>query len=261
MIEWSNAAFNHQSMSFLEPSHEQLDLEERPEMVASYVATCKTIAEDIRHRLPGKAACVLTDSRTLEGLEDRYTSLITSPPYPNRMSYIRELRPYMYWLGFLDDAREAGELDWKAIGGTWGCATSRVGTWQPKGHFDANHQLVRIVTDVAKQSPLLANYIHKYFEDMLGHCCAVQSKMRPNAHVFYIVGNSKFYDTIVPVEDLYADMLRRAGFIDARVDRIRKRNSKKELYEFVVSASTRTAKRRPTLTFIPAQPAPLALFS
>jgi hypothetical protein len=48
------------------------------------------------------------------------------------MSYIRELRPYMYWLGYLQNAREAGELDWKAIGGTWGCATSRVGKWNPE---------------------------------------------------------------------------------------------------------------------------------
>ncbi|WP_322490103.1 hypothetical protein [Chloroflexus sp.] len=37
--------------------------------------------------------------------------VITSPPYPNRMSYIRELRPYMYWLGYLNNGRDAGELD------------------------------------------------------------------------------------------------------------------------------------------------------
>lgn len=42
----------------------------------------------------------------------------TSPHYPNRISYIRELRPYMYWMKFLGEAREAGEMDWKAIGGT-----------------------------------------------------------------------------------------------------------------------------------------------
>lgn len=46
------------------------------------------------------------------------------------MSYIRELRPYMYWLGFLNKAKEAGELDWKAIGGTWGIATSRLSCWE-----------------------------------------------------------------------------------------------------------------------------------
>ncbi len=55
--------------------------------------------------------------------------------------------------------------------------------------------------------------------------------------VHYVVGNSTFYDVIVPVERLFADMLTKAGFREARITRIRKRNSKKELYEFDVSAT------------------------
>jgi hypothetical protein len=73
--------------------------------------------------------------------------------------------------------------------------------------------------------------------------------MCPNGHVFYIVGNSKFYDTIVPVEEFYVDMLQRAGFGDTHIDRIRKRNSKKELFEFVVSASIPAATSRPRPAF------------
>jgi hypothetical protein len=82
-------------------------------------------------------------------------------------------RPYMYWLGYLRDGRAAGELDWQAIGGTWGCA---------------------------------------------------------------IVGNSKFYDVMLPVEEIFASMFEGAGFTSCRIDTIRKRTSKKELFEFVVSA-------------------------
>lgn len=81
----------------------------------------------------GLARAFLGDSRLLDTLPNvKYSCVITSPPYPNRMSYIRELRPYMYWLGFLCDGRQAGELDWKAIGGTWGCATSNLTHWQPE---------------------------------------------------------------------------------------------------------------------------------
>ena len=36
----------------------------------------------------------------------------------------------MYWLKFLETGEEAGELDWKAIGGTWGSATSKLNTWE-----------------------------------------------------------------------------------------------------------------------------------
>ena len=50
------------------------------------------------------------------------------------MSYIRELRPYMYWLGILENARDTGELDWSAIGGTWGVATSRLASLERPRH-------------------------------------------------------------------------------------------------------------------------------
>ena len=71
------------------------------------------------------------DSRNLsEAVDGPFELVITSPPYANRMSYIRELRPYMYWLGFLDSGRDAGELDWAAIGGTRGAATSKLVDWE-----------------------------------------------------------------------------------------------------------------------------------
>jgi hypothetical protein len=85
-------------------------------------------------------------------------------------------------------------------------------------------------------SPLLANYVHKYFVDVSQHLQSVYAALAPNAPVYYIVGNSKFYDTLVPVDELYAHLLREAGFVDTGVRIIRKRNSKKELYEYIVSA-------------------------
>jgi hypothetical protein len=60
--------------------------------------------------------------------------------------------------------------------------------------------------------------------------------LSPGAKVFYIVGNSKFYDTLVPVEQIYASLLTQCGFRNATSEILRKRNSKKELFEFVVSA-------------------------
>lgn len=50
------------------------------------------------------------------------------------------------------------------------------------------------------------------------------------------VGNSKFYDTMLPIEAIYAALFEDAGFRNAGRKAIRKRNSKKELFEFVVHA-------------------------
>src|SRR5690606_35850089 len=117
---------------------------------------------------------------------------------------------YMYWLGYLSDGRAAGELDWQAIGGTWGCATSRVASWTPKGLFAAGHPIHATLTRIAHHSELLANYVHKYFEDMIEHFEALIPTLARGAQVFYVVGNSKFYDAVLPVEELYADMMKRA---------------------------------------------------
>jgi hypothetical protein len=54
--------------------------------------------------------------------------------------------------------------------------------------------------------------------------------------VHYIVGNSKFYDVLVPVEEIFASLFEAAGWTRVGVRVLRKRSSKKELYELVVTA-------------------------
>jgi hypothetical protein len=153
------------------------------------------------------------------------------------MSYIRELRPYMYWLGYLTSGRQAGELDWKAIGGTWGCATSLLNTWSPDeaatipyAKFDS------IVTRIRKDHLLLGRYVHKYFEDIKQHLTSLRDVLAPGARCYYVVGNSKFYGTILPVEEIYAALFEDLAFSNVDIQTLRKRTSKKELYEFVVTA-------------------------
>ena len=166
--------------------------------------------------------------------------LLTSPPYVNRMSYIRELRPYMYWTRTLTHASDAGELDWLAIGGTWGIATSRLNTWTTieSTPVDGEMELIckAISVDGGKNGPLLATYVRKYFDDMWSHFQSAYKQVRSGGKATYIIGNSTFYGHIVPAEQWYAAMLREIGFTKVSITKIRKRNSKKELFEFDVSA-------------------------
>lgn len=237
VIESSNAAFNHQSMSFKKDELQDfLFLPDDAENLANrFVRDVLEIIQSASSSVSGKVRVMNGDSRCMPQ-ERKYNGVITSPPYPNRMSYIRELRPYMYWLEYLKEARQAAELDWSAIGGTWGIATSRLMKWEPDGRRVQHEGFPHIIEGIDKHSPLLANYVHKYFLDISLHLENLYKIVEPNAKVFYIVGNSKFYDTLVPVENIYASILENAGFIDIKVETLRKRNSKKELFEFVVSA-------------------------
>lgn len=244
IISWSNAAFNHQSMSFKEDIGRQLTFfDEKQQILDHFADTVHKIAETAQTPLKGQVKVITADSRKIPSPSHQgYDGVITSPPYPNRMSYIRELRPYMYWLGYLETGREAGELDWQAIGGTWGIATSRLHDWQPDGHPVSYSGFDEIVAEISEHSLALGNYVYRYFEDILAHLESLYSVLLPGAQVFYIIGNSRFYETLVPVEKIYASLLETCGFVNIDIEIIRKRNSKKELYEFLVSATKPVAQ-------------------
>ena len=245
MIRVANVSFGHQSMSFRQPeTHANLSLllddhpSEEGTVLRVWREAVRVIADSASSLIQAQSSVNLCDARHLDSIaDDQFTCVITSPPYPNRMSYIRELRPYMYWLHYLSDGRAAGEMDWQAIGGTWGCATSNVAKWTPpiarRVPFPGFEE---ILARVAERSSLLSNYIHKYFFDMMDHCLALFRVVRSGGRLHYIVGNSKFYDVLLPVEEIYREMFVASGFVNAEVRPIRKRTSKKELFEFVVSA-------------------------
>jgi hypothetical protein len=86
---------------------------------------------------------------------------------------------------------------------------------------------------------------------MVEHFDALMPTLADGAQVFYVVGNSKFYDAILEVEELYADLMKRAGLRHVEIHKIRKRNSKKELYEFVVTGTPGTAKPRAVVFSLP----------
>ncbi len=82
-----------------------------------------------------------------------------------------------------------------------------------------------------------SNYIYKYFVDMWYHFNSLRGVLSKPSVLHYIIGNSTFYGTLVPAKKIYADMLSELGFYNVQIKPIRKRNSKKELFEFDISAT------------------------
>ena len=60
--------------------------------------------------------------------------------------------------------------------------------------------------------------------------------MRRGGLACFVVGNSKFYDVVVPAEQLLAEQFEAAGFRRVGVETLRKRSSKKELFEYLIRA-------------------------
>ena len=227
LIETSNAAFDHQSMSFRSDAEPRHHPEHVVELFAGHAAE---ILASAAVDLPGDATVTNADSRDMDAPTLVPCDLLfTSPPYVNRMSYIRELRPYMYWLRHLDAPGDAADLDWSAVGGTWGTATSRLARWQSTEDLPIEDQLrpvcLRIARDRGRSGPLLATYVRRYFTDIWSHLQAAYKHVKSGGKATYIVGNSTFYGHVVPAQDWYRRLLLEAGFAAVRVETIRKRNS------------------------------------
>jgi len=243
VIETSSAAFNHVSMSF----HDEVTTYEMDQVESLYRKIAGAIIKSAGTNPAGSACAYFADSREVGCMDGmKYSHVVTSPPYPNRISYIRELRPYMYWTKFLNMAREAGELDWRAIGGTWGVATSRLQGWEANG-VELPQSLKRAASKILeterKNALLMANYVWKYFHDMHLHFQCLQKGLRKGAVLSYIVGNSSFYGVQVRTDELLKDSLKLLGFSNIGSRVVRKRNSKKELFEYCVHATWKESRK------------------
>jgi hypothetical protein len=237
IIETSSAAFNHVSMSFSDTvTHHKIEFIEE-----LFLNILEFILISAQKNIVGNAKVLKADARDIINLDNiKVNKVITSPPYPNRISYIRELRPYMYWTKFIDEAKEAGELDWLAIGGTWGIATSRLNSWKiaeealPEKIFAT---VEKIKMSSGKNSRLLAIYVLKYFHDMHLHLSSIRSILENGAELHYIVGNSTFFGNMVDTPALLADSMEVLGYSKIHSEIVRKRNCNKALYEYCISAS------------------------
>jgi len=237
IIETSAADFNHVSMSFKKKSL-QFEFSQIKQL---FEAIFNHIISSAKTKLAGKAKVIKGDSRNLSAQgKEIIDTVITSPPYPNRISYIRELRPYMYWVKFLHNGNDASALDWETIGGTWGTATSNLKDWKAQ-----NKKLPVRLYDVCnkinssgdKNSGLMSNYVHKYFDDMYSHLQNLKGLLKPNAKLNYIVGNSSFYRHFVDTEIILAEIFLELGYKSTSIETIRRRNTKRGLLEFNVTAS------------------------
>lgn len=235
-IETSSAAFNHVSMSFSDEV-KNFEIEYIEQL---FISILNIILQSALKPIKGIVKVIQADARSVVDLNGiQVDKVVTSPPYPNRMSYIRELRPYMYWTKFLLEAKQAGEIDWAAIGGTWGIATSRLNYWQME-NINLPQEVYSTVENIklsdGKNAGLMSTYVLKYFHDMHIHLTSLQQLLKDGAQVDYIVGNSTFFGNMVDTADLIAKSMKMLGYNNINSEIIRKRNCKKSLYEYSISA-------------------------
>ena len=162
--------------------------------------------------------------------------LITSPPYPNRFSYIHATRPQLFFMDLIKDATTATELDLKAIGGTWGRATKVLEKeyLKPNSEIEEFLDYIPILKD---KSLLMCNYATNYFNMMHDHIKSLKKTVKDGFKGVYIVGNSRLSGVEIYTDIILGKIFEAEGFTFDKVVVLRKRGGKKKLYETGVCIS------------------------
>ena len=215
------------------------------EVLATFTRHAKGIIEDlaalsrIGHKRSSRILQMDTTQSAALKLDRLVNCVVTSPPYPNRYSYIWNTRPHLYMLDFISTGKEASDLDKAAIGGTWGTATSMLIKGTVKADFAVVERVVGpLVEEIRSRDNLMANYTMKYFNMLTKQIVSMDHLLAGNARLAYVVGCSWLKDVYVETDLILAKLLEGSGlrYKVSSIERFRKRNSGKDLYESIVYA-------------------------
>ncbi|MBE9010688.1 site-specific DNA-methyltransferase [Pseudanabaenaceae cyanobacterium LEGE 13415] len=233
-LDCANIHRNHPTISFDDNHQREINV------LYEVSSNLQTIRNDIgklgRHTCFSELnSIVLGDStKNLNNQIDRAIDfVITSPPYPNRYSYVHQTRPQLHFMEILENVGQATEIDLQAVGGTWGRATSIL-----------QNQLLDVPTEIQpylcyyeeleKRSILMCNYATKYFIDMWHHIKALREAKSADFRGAYVVGNSRLSDVEIFTETILGNLFKHEGFEVEKIVSFRKRGGKKRLYETAI---------------------------
>lgn len=236
-IDCANIHRNHPTITFDDDHNRRIDVLE------SVLSRLEDIRDDMLSmsgdelRNNGLSRVELRDARKI--LPDNHwcqgtvTNVITSPPYPNRYSYVHQTRPQLHFMEVIETRREATEIDLNTVGGTWGKATSDL----TKGLIVPEQELLDILDYfpvLSRKSTLMCNYATKYFLDMDRHISALRCWVSDGFSGAYVVGNSRLKGVEIFTEVILSKLFERNGFKVDKMLVFRKRGGRKRLYETAV---------------------------
>lgn len=165
--------------------------------------------------------------------DQQITHIITSPPYPNRYSYVHQTRPQLYFMEVITKRSQATEIDLLTIGGTWGRATSNL----KKELIIPENNILEILDYfpiLREQNMLMCNYATKYFIDLNEHIKQLKKIIGGKFLGAYVVGNSRLSGVEIFTETILARLFELNGFKVKKIIVFRKRGGRKRLYETAV---------------------------
>ncbi|MBG0811863.1 restriction endonuclease [Methylosinus sp. H3A] len=145
--------------------------------------------------------------QSVEQLRGEAGLILTSPPYLNGTSYIRNTKLELWLTGFIRSERELSQLNKTCMV----CGISNVVKGRPAEHRFGAVEAVAIELDRVSPDLRIPELVRGYFSDMLSMFRNCASYLRPGGRLVLDIGDSQFYGIHVPTDILLGEVASAAG--------------------------------------------------
>ncbi len=169
--------------------------------------------------------------------------MVTSPPYLNNYHYIRNTRPQLFWLSFVDSSQDLKEIEDANLGKYWQTVRDKDPIELQFNHSELTAVLDRLrqirIEKKAYGGPGWANYVATYFNDSHRFLSTLHRLLRPGSFGVIVVGNSIIQGQEIKVADFLAEIAVAQGFRQAQVECVRS----KRVGNSITTSAIRKGKR------------------
>jgi hypothetical protein len=147
--------------------------------------------------------------------------MVTSPPYMNNYHYVRNTRPQLFWLSFVENPSQLRQLEQENFGKFW--QTVRDAETIP---LQCNHtELARIVSIIretrvesgAYGGPGWANYVTSYFNDCDRFMRILHRVLRHGGVGVVVIGNSIIQGIPIATDQILGDLAGNHGLTPEKI--------------------------------------------
>lgn len=187
--------------------------------LAEILYDCRFLQQQVKDSPTGLRREIIQDSvfNGVERLGEEIADLcITSPPYLNNYHYIRNTRPHLFWLKFLETTADLKQIEHASFGKYWQTVRDN----EPIHLSFANAEIEQKLDHIRALNSDKgiyggsgwANYAAQYFNDTHKLCGVLYRLMKPGSFVVLVVGNSILQGVELRVDEYYAQIAEAAGF-------------------------------------------------
>lgn len=164
----------------------------------------------------------MEDNRTSKALDgEKFTNIITSPPYINNIDYIRNTKLELFWCDFVKNKEEFYKLKKEF-------SRSFLGSLKKNEIIDVSPIIVHLAEKVKQAKPFnkkVPAMITAYFKDMQTTFTKLYSILESGARIAVVIGDSCYSNVHIPTDILLCELIEPFGYTVEEIEIIRYRRS------------------------------------